>query len=275
MKKLNLTFIMMLVGLFFFLSSCKKDNTNDTKTPEFTSTEDHALAENVFEDAFDVVDENVREDGSLMKNAEAESITGACAKITVDTSSKPYLMTIDFGKGCLGSNGRYRTGKILISFTGRYRQVGTVISISFDNYTVDGYKVEGTKTITNMGKNTKGNPYFTIVVKDAKISKNGDSITWQSSREREWTQGSNTPSIWDDEYFISGKAEGTNRKGVHYKADITKDLQVKIGCRWIESGTISIKPDNIAERIFDFGNGSCDNKATVTVDGKTYNINLN
>ncbi len=40
------------------------------------------------------------------------------------------------------------------------------------------------------------------------------------------------------------------------------------------SGTVEILPDGKPLRILYFGNGECDNDATVTINGETYNINL-
>jgi hypothetical protein len=41
------------------------------------------------------------------------------------------------------------------------------------------------------------------------------------------------------------------------------------------SGIIEVTPDNVSPRLIDFGTGSCDNAATVTVNGNIYNVELN
>ncbi len=48
-------------------------------------------------------------------------------------------------------DGRYRRGKILITFNGRYRQAGT--ETSFDSYHVNDNHVTGLRTVENMGLN--------------------------------------------------------------------------------------------------------------------------
>jgi hypothetical protein len=46
---------------------------------------------------------------------------------------------------------------------------------------------------------------------------------------------------------------------------MTSALIVALNCRWIEKGTIEFKPGGKLTRMVDYGNGNCDNKATVTI----------
>lgn len=266
---------MLLMAGTVSILGCKKDQSNVTTDTDTTAAEDQSTAEVMYNDAYNVVDEAAKDNG-MGKVNDANAIMAGCTVVTTDTmSGTTRKMTIDFGTGCTGNDGRTRAGKILVSMTGRYRAQGTVITITFDGYSVNGNKIEGTKTITNMGKNSNGNPYFEIKVTGGKITTSDNKvITWQSDRVREWTKGYSTLTPLDDEYSITGSASGTNRNGVNYSADITKALQVKIGCRWIESGTISVTPSGKATRVIDYGNGDCDDSATVTINNKTYNITL-
>ena len=58
--------------------------------------------------------------------------------------------------------------------------------------------------------------------------------------------------IWIDVYMISGSANGITRDGRTYSMNTTNDLEIALNCRWIKSGTISIKPENFDERIVDY-----------------------
>jgi hypothetical protein len=260
-------------GLILFASqSCRKDSGNDVIDSDTIAAEDNATAEDIFNDVFALMDETARDQPALRTGG----FRASCAQITVDSTSNPKVLTLDFGTGCTGNDGRTRSGKIIITFTGRYRDAGTVITHTFDNYYVNGNKVEGTKIVTNMGTNSAGHMYYKIEVKDAKITTANGVITWQSLREREWTAGENTASILDDEYNITGSASGTNRNGTHYtiQIDDLDPLHVKIGCRWIVSGKVSITPDGKSARTVNYGNGDCDNDATVLINGRSYAIKL-
>nr|AIA14175.1 Unknown Function [uncultured bacterium] len=189
----------------------------------------------------------------------------------VDTVSTPHNVLIDFGDDdCIGEDGRIRKGKIFVTYSGRYREEGTVITVTPDDYTVNGYSVNGTKTITNMGENADGHVYFTIAV-DGSITAPGGAWTsqWQSNRIRTWIEGESTITIWDDAYEITGTASGTNRNGIDYNILITSPLRAEIGCRWLVSGTLVLTPEGYDPRTIDFGTGECNNSFSVTVNGET------
>ncbi len=69
---------------------------------------------------------------------------------------------------------------------------------------------------------------------------------------------------------VSGTANGITGNGKSYSLNITKELEIQLNCRWIKSGTISIKPEDFDSRIVDYGNGACDRVALYTVKGKDY-----
>jgi len=273
MKK-NLYFItLILIGFssVFYFSSC--DRQADDK--DTTIASDNALAEQLFSDVKNIADQ--ASDGQLTTFIPyyGETILSGCATITLDNTSSPKTITVDFGSSnCLCNDNRTRKGKILISFTGLYRDSGTVITITFDNYFVNDNQILGTKTITNKGKNANGNLNYDLVI-DGKIKKaGGDSIIWISNRNNEWIEGSSTPSWWDDVYLITGDASGVSAAGISFDLDITKALRKEIGYKHLVSGTIELQPQGKVKRMIDYGDGTRDNKATVTINGKSFDIIL-
>lgn len=57
---------------------------------------------------------------------------------------------------------------------------------------------------------------------------------------------------------------------------ITKPLVKEVlGCRYFTQGKIEMQPQGKALRVMDYGDGSCDNDATVTLNNKVFNIKLN
>ena len=266
----------VLIGL---TQGCKKDATSDADTQ---AASDNSYAEASFNDVYQMVDDASRQHPGIYKTEDAQmALLSGCTKVTVDSTSKPHKITLDFGTGCVGNDGRTRTGKIEITYTGRYRDSGTVITATLVNYTVTDLgstyanKIEGTKTITNLGHNSKGHPMIEIKVTGAKITTAAGVATWACDRTREWSNGYNTPfNIFDDTYLITGNASGTNIKGISYTANVLSPLQVQVGCRWVESGVLNLTPSGVATRTIDFGNGNCDAFATVTINGKQYTITM-
>ena len=99
-------------------------------------------------------------------------------------------------------------------------------------------------------------------------------IYWSSFREREWIAGEDTFYRHDDVYLITGTANGTSTGGFSFTMVITNPLRKEIGCRHMVSGTFEFTPGNRPVRILDYGDGECDNIATITVNGVTRTIYL-
>jgi hypothetical protein len=247
-----------------FLSSCRKSNETDFDTE---STVDNSNSESNFDQIFKQVDEAA--------TSKALGKTGPI--VTIDSSSSPRIMTIDYGNGMVCNDLKTRSGKIIVTYTGKYRQDGTVISVSFNNFVQNGNEISNTssKTITNNGRNAQDLLNWTIQVNASIKLASGQTISWKSTRNRVWLSGENTPTIWnDDKYEITGNTTGVNRKGLNYTCNITSPLLVDLSCnlRRITKGTVELTPEGKNTRTIDFGNGECDNEATATVNGKTFKI---
>jgi hypothetical protein len=257
------------------LNSCRKDALDKDTTP----AQDNAQAEETYNDVFNMADEAATTGDVSYKNSDESGLLSGCATVTRDTVSMPHTVTIDFGNGgCTGNDGRTRKGKILVSYDGPYRALGTTIVITFDNYFVNDNQILGTKTVHNDGVNGNGNLSYSITVSGQVIkANNGGTVTWASSRTREWTEGESTLSLADDVYKVSGTASGTSANGNTFTATITSPLVRKLapGCRrhFVE-GTMEVEVTGKPTRYIDFGDGSCDGQITVTINGNTYDITL-
>jgi hypothetical protein len=266
----------------FSFIACKKDSKADTDT---APAQDNSLAEGNYNDVNTMVDASVSLGTSFTFRtatnqdvARIEDVLGNCGTVTIDTVSTNRTVVINFGTtNCLGADNRYRRGKILATWTGKYRDAGTVITITFDNYFVNDNQVLGTHKTTNMGLNTASHLVYKIEVNGSIVkANNGGTITWTSTRNREWVDGASTPlNILDDTYSITGSASGTNANGNSYTITITQALVRKMSCYWFESGKVDVTPTGRLTRSLDYGSSGCDNKATVTIAGTTYNIVLN
>lgn len=264
----------------FSLFSCKKE---DKKANTTEAAQNNAFAEAQYNDVTTLVDQatvtgSVTYMAGGSRGGEVLGPQGSpCVSVSVDTASNPRVITIDFGtSNCLCLDGRNRRGKIIATFSGRYRDAGTVITISFDNYYVNEYKIAGSKKFTNQGNNQSGNLVYKVEV-NGQVTKpnNGGTYTWISTRFREWKEGASTPlNILDDVYAITGTASGTNPDGSSYTINATKELIRKMNCRWFESGTLELIQPNLPNITLDYGSTGCDANATITVLGQVYPVLL-
>ncbi|MGQ9846476.1 MAG: hypothetical protein ACUVQP_03095 [Bacteroidales bacterium] len=286
MRKLFLFFVLSII----VFAACKKENKDDNNnntTPlsdEVVAATDNAISSNMFDDVFKQAHKGAKKmDDSLSGGKSAySSFANNCATITIspfDLTTWPKTVTVDFGNSnCLGTDGNYRRGKIIMTITTWYRDSGCVITITPQNYFVNDYKIEGTKVITNLGRNNQNHLHYSVVVTNGKITDpNGTTFrTWNSTREDEWINGENTLNPWDDEYLITGSANGITRNGKNYSMAITTPLNVCSCCRWIRSGKLTLTVDTHQPIYVDYGStNQCDNKASVTINGVNYEILMN
>lgn len=262
--------VISILSTVLLISCAKQDDLGAPK--------DASKAEFFFNDVNNVSDEACNT-GDLATIKSLNGIMSGCATVTLDTVAIPHTCIIDFGtSNCLCTDGRYRRGIINISFTGRYRDAGTTITITPSGYFVNDNQIIGVHTVVNQGLNTNGNIYYTVdVTGQIILASGGGTISWTSQREREWIAGSGTASFSDDIYSITGSGSGTSASGANVTVNITAPLIRKLepGCRMhFVSGTIEITPGSLPTRILDFGSGACDNIATITVNGNTYTITL-
>jgi hypothetical protein len=270
--------IALLAFAAIVISSCRPDKDLDSDT---NAAKNESQIERFSNELNDIADQAIRTgDLSGYKiSSEASSFFNTCAVVTIDTvaepsASNPNSMTIDFGTGCTGNDGKIRTGIVRVTFTGRYRDEGTIITITPESYTVNGNQLSGSRVVTNIGNNANGQPQFNIVVNATLVLANGEgSISWNSTRTRTWLSGFNTPFLFlDDEYGITGSANGTSPNGNTWSSQINQQLVYKVSCRQFVSGSLSITPQNRPVRTLDYGSGQCDNTATVTINGNSYTI---
>jgi hypothetical protein len=274
----------LIASLLVILSviACKKDSDTPGDT-DVQTAQDNTLAESNYDDATIFVDLSATHGSSIsfrqaqQGNQREESLLGGCTTITLDTVSATRTITVDFGaSNCLCLDGRNRRGKIIATYTGKYREAGMVLNISFNNYFVNDHQIKGTHKVTNLGNNNAGNLVYKVEVNGQIVkANNGGTINWSSTRLREWIAGASTPlNFADDAYSITGSATGTTAAGEAYTITITQALVRKMTCRWFESGKVEVAPSGKLTRTLDYGSSGCDANATVTIAGQSFPVVL-
>jgi len=280
---LNFSLGSVLVALIAF-SACQKSNLSapdDATTLAATS----ARIDNESNKVEDAVNNVASSFGVKLNEAKLEggiiSLLPACATVTLDTVDAPHSLVINFGSTpclCDQWDNRYREGVVTVTWTGGYRDPGTVINYSTTNYyrgdasdQMD--QINFTKTVTNEGLNNAGNLHYSIVTSGTMVTFDDLTSSWSATKDKEWVAGSNTPDPADDVYKFTGTMNGTNLNGVQYTGTITSPL-IKNACDWYVSGTVEFTRTNLPTVILDYGNGNCDDQATVSANGQTKTITL-
>lgn len=276
MKKI----VLFSLGITFVLSACGKFRYDKDQSAEV-----NRKVESAFDEMTNISDQAITGNMVYYKNGGVivthpgdkpiQEKTACNVIITIDTTGTLKTVTVDYGStNCDCNDGKTRRGKIVTTYTGFYHAQGTIITHTPVDYYVNDIKIDGTKTVENMGTNASGQPYFNVQINGVATLTSGETMTYTSTRVRTWTDGFTTLfNRFDDEYDITGTAEGVFSSGGGYTANITSAVHIKVGCGFPVSGTVEITPQSNPVRVLDYGSGTCDATFTVTVNGNTYTFN--
>lgn len=270
MKFKHFLFASAMLSLAIGFNSCKKNT--ETVSEEFENTfqisADQAVTNNLSQDAEDVFLE-IAQDYSIAGNFAPEPVNNLipCATVTITPAvGFPKTIVIDFGASCT-HRGVTRSGKINIELTDSVRRPGSRATMTFTNYFVNLYKIEGTYTWTNTS--TANTRSWTRVTTAGKVTA-PDARYWLHEGTRSVTQsaGVGTPTVLDDIFLVtSGTHTVTNPANISRTCTILEALQRKVDCSNIDKGKIKVQGPNHYATI-DFGEGICDNLATLSIDGR-------
>lgn len=298
MKTVNIfgksTLTILLAGGLLF-TACKKDSQESPLVQEeatIQSTQNDEEADAAYDEVFNTtmgVGQESGEDIGLTAGVgvfgrmEGGSYTGRvdsagqrCFTMTVLPKDKgvfPKTITLDFGAGCLGKDGRLRKGKIITVFTGPMRVPGSKATTTFEGYKVDSVSVAGTHEVVN--NSTSNNASLTVRVIAGKLTwDSGRWVKWSTTRTTTQIEGNGTVFFpLDDIFQITGAGAGENSFGRTWSHEIIEPLIKKFTCRWISKGVIRVT-HNAKSALLNFGTGDCDNKATLTINGVDKEITL-
>ena len=270
----------LLLGLCIslFILSCDKENES---TSPMTSADAKISAEidQITDDVSLIVEEQSFEQESAGRNgATLESMLPSCATVTTTSTGNSWTRTIDFGtEGCEMPNGNFLKGIIIISGSNDMNAQTQTISYSFVEFYHNNKLIEGNRTLVRTIQSTTANPtphpVATINVDMTVTYPDGGIYYRTGNRVREMIAGFTTPMIWQDNVFsITGSWTTSRPNGMTHTATIIEPLS-RINCPRIVSGTIEIVGNNNTA-ILDYGDGACDNLATVTINGQTTTITL-
>jgi len=309
-SRISLLMAVLFTASSLTFTSCRKKEKEEevVEDTEQSTATDNNVAESFVAD-IESIGSQVSDGGSLSTYKMSGSTgmgaieTSTCAIITKNWQT----ITVDFGSGCVGRDGRNRSGKLIYDFSAsssgalHYRNPGFSVSVSSQNYVVDSYAVNiGSKVVSNItpnaipaGVNPGTNLKWSLVSSVSIIKpNNAGTITWSCNRTKELTNTSDTLCYrgqalaidWTKAIVkLNGSASGVNARGENFTA-VASNLIRDFNCapdpvarphrHPFISGTVIYTPGTRSQRTIDYGNGACDLNATVAVNGQVYNVTL-
>lgn len=255
------------------LTGCKKDDDNTVENTGYA--EEQAKLESAFND-LDIIPMRAFYSGAAGLKGDA-SILAACATVSIDTVGALDIMTIDFGQqNCLCFDGKYRKGKLIVYYSGDYKDSLHYRRVEPNNYFLNDHKIMGVREVTGRGLDDFGRQYYNVTFngKVYGIDPKDGAIEGSGNRTYAWTMGLNTPQIHDDVFEMDGVGELTRNSGEKFTTEVLTPLEIAMDCNWVRRGVIRITPENATRRSLDFGDGECDDRAAITVNGSTREVIL-
>jgi hypothetical protein len=276
MKTKFLLFISMF-SIFFFIG-CTNEPVNKAALSSTISADETLLNTEmdatvndvslIVEDQFDMQKSLVAKTSTPIK-----SILPPCATITSVLTNDSWTRTIDFGsQGCTLHNGNVVKGKIIISFSKVFTSPIKTISYKLERFYHNGSLIEGSKTIIHELKKSDLladlHPVTTHTIELKITNPDGKVYTRIGTRVREMVAGIATIADWEDNVFkVWGYHITTFPNGTKYtfKTEKIQALLFKMSCKmpFAVSGIVEIVKNDLNATL-DYGNGECDNKATMT-----------
>lgn len=188
-----------------------------------------------------------------------------CANITATPGGLtefPKDVVVDFGTEDCTLRGY--TGKGIVRFTldKWVYEPGASFEPELEDFYVNGYKFEGKYKITTV----EVNKYKVEIIEG--ILTSPDNVVFNLKGEQYYTQieGTDTQLVFGDDVFsITGTVGGTSSLELATKGDIKEPLIRRIDCDYISEGVMYLETGDISGDL-DFGDGTCDDKGTLTMD---------
>ena len=278
----------ILIVCIASFSACKKETSQSAQAEATTfanvSAESAISTDALSNDIFNTVmglNNDVASGGVFNRVGSPDSSRSQCSTIQflpLDSLNLfPVKTVIDFKNGCTDNNGVTRKGKIITVYSGRLKLPGNTAETTFENFYINNVQVEGIYRLENMS--TSELPVFDLSVRNGKTkSFNGNYIMWNSKYTVTQTHGLGTPSWYQDDIFnMRGEANGAVKTDSIYlvwNSKILEPLIKSVNCKWMGSGKVGVGKSSTDAAIIDYGNGICDNIATLIINGATREITL-
>lgn len=278
----------LIITAIALISSCNEEERLSVKDTQDITEE--AATDAYFQDMDDmagvaVESDNATNGGRISSGAKIITTiqddrfkcSGIVVTLEPDASSTQETpkgkITVDFGTtGCTDTRGNIRTGKLIFTYHGKRFISGSTVITTSENYTINGIKLEGTRTLTNVSGSTADAPRFNITLTNGKATfEDGTAAMRISNITTKWERSANP---LNDKLIVeqASTASGTTRGGRSYSVSLLKQLEFKRACGMAVTGIKKYIIDGQKEITVDYGDGDCDKAISVTVNGVTRNI---
>lgn len=286
-KTVSYLFLTLCFAAFVALEGCDKEEVG-ISSHDADASSDEAVMDAYYQDMEDIAGVVIsspssseynggRTSGTITVNDNRLSCEGTSIVLEIlegSTIEHPKgRITLDFGSaGCTDLQGNVRTGKLIFTYDGpRFTESSSVVTTT-DNYTINGVKLEGSRTTTIIHVTSSTDIEYHVVLENGKATfEDMTTATRESDLYLRVVKGS-TPV--DDKLIVGvdSEAYGTTRAGRSYITTLSKELEYHRFCPLAVSGVKNFVIDGKTNVKVDYGTGDCDNTFAITILGVTRTI---
>lgn len=284
MKTKNLFSIIAFVAIFT-LGSCSKDNNS----ADSSLTSADAVATNKMDkaanDVSDVVEDVYFQQNPSSAGKNATTFVSAlppCAIVSDATiENNTWSRTVTFNNCQNSFNGNTLSGQIKVSGSlplptaNILATTGYTLNYEFINFTHNGISLSGNRSITRKFTTSsllnESHPIHIMDMNMTATFPNGDVYTRVGTRTRECVANFGDGILVNNVYKVYQSIETTRPNGaVHtHVVSINYPLTIDLACPYkVVSGILTITGP-LHSAVIDYGSGTCDNNATIAIDGVT------
>lgn len=291
MKTVNLVLMTIMMIVFF---SCQNDETTTTtdesvlKSGEIVAgdiTIESVLSEANYEAELFSQSEKWLRSLSKFKHGKQNLfegkhsnryVNGSFPEVSIDTAEAGYPITIliDYGDSTVLHHGKTISGTISVEITAARNTDGAKRIITYNACKVDSVTVTGTETELFNGDNAATRK--TTVTTDVNfVLDNGTKLTRKGTSVHEWLEGLATlQEHADDKIQKTGSLSVASSDGNEWEKTIKEPL-IRLGdCRNYVQGTVEYLLNSEVVAVLDYGTGTCDTTAVVTIGDQQVEISL-
>lgn len=292
MKQKLVNYLLVILCVSLFITSCKKDDNNKSSGSTETQISTHSDDESMVSEEIDAVisDANavVESNASLSGDASVADEIICDATLAFNVESDPMTITVTFNGNNCGIK-RTRQGVVILSMAkgSHWKDAGAAITVQYQDLKITrksdskSITLNGSQVYTNVSGGlvyqaaSLGSIIHTIASSDLSIKfDDGTAHTWSIARKKEFTyanglvitvNGNHTEG--DDNHVAEW---GSNRFGNTFTTSITEPIVVKQDCDFrVTGGTIQHKT-NVFTATATFGLDATGNATTCPGAGNFY-----
>lgn len=285
MKKLSL-----LLLSFALIIACSKEGETSSSENLSTTTVLETINSIAFEEDIDeLVSESMRLTSTSLSARNYDSSAakdpkkfkgdkyGECASVVEDEENN--TKTVTFSEDCEGKRKQIRSGSIIISYSELKDEVGSFREVTYDNFYLNGVKIEGTRRTEILSLDENGSRTMLTTVTDGKMIYEDGTFKTKNASMTRYIHVENEEKMYST---LSGNKSGVSTEGVEFSMEITTPIKFVYDCDDLgfkKRGKIPVEGvkvtiDGEQTITTDFGDGTCDTLVEVTKDGEVETVDL-